>query len=177
MKCLNLHGKDYLNECFTYVSGRLFWKTRPEKHFISRKACRIFNAKFPNREITYIDNDGYIKVNMLGIPYRVHRIIYTMHFGDITEGFDIDHINGIRNDNRIENLRIARRCENLHNSKGHFDSKTGVKGTFVTKTGKILARVMCKGVAKNKLFLNMSDAILWLDDTRKEMHGSFSNNG
>lgn len=177
MKTIKLPSKEYLNECFLYKDGCLFWKERPENHFISVKASRIFNAKFPFKEIRYIDNDGYVKVNMLGRPYRVHRIIYTMYYGEIPYDFDIDHINGIRNDNRIENLRLAKRSENLHNSLGHKDSKTGVKGTWITPSGKILARVMNKGVCKSKLFATMDGAILWLDKTRQGLHGLFSNNG
>ena len=56
-------------------------------------------------------------------------MIWTMHNGDIPEGMQIDHINGIRDDNRIENLRCASRDENMRNrskSKRRFPGVTGV---------------------------------------------------
>lgn len=58
-----------------------------------------------------------------------HRIVWEMHYGKIPEGFEIDHINHIRSDNRIENLRIVSRSENCKNmsiSKANESGFTGV---------------------------------------------------
>ena len=53
--------------------------------------------------------------------YSVHRLVYETFFGEIPEGMVIDHINGIRDDNRIENLRCITQSENAMNaqSNGH----------------------------------------------------------
>ena len=69
-----------------------------------------------------------------------------MHHGPIPDGMDLDHINGIRNDNRIENLRIATRAENLWNKSGKVE---GVKGIYRDKRRKKrpwLARIGVNGV-------------------------------
>ena len=52
-----------------------------------------------------------------GKPYRVHRIICSAFHGKPPTGHDVDHINGIRNDNRPENLRWASRSDNLRGAR------------------------------------------------------------
>jgi hypothetical protein len=61
------------------------------------------------------NNNGYVIVCMDYKMKGAHRIIWEMHNGPIPEGIDIDHINGIRSDNRIENLRLATRSQNIAN--------------------------------------------------------------
>jgi len=47
--------------------------------------------------------------------YLVHRLVWEVVCGKIPNGLMIDHINRIRNDNRIENLRLVTRAGNAHN--------------------------------------------------------------
>lgn len=59
-----------------------------------------------------------------------HRIVYETFKGEIPEGKEIDHINTIRDDNRLENLRIVNRKENMSNplSREHLRlSHLGIK--------------------------------------------------
>lgn len=51
----------------------------------------------------------------------VHRIVYETYVGEITDGMQIDHINDIRNDNRVENLQALTPLENLR--KAHLGKK------------------------------------------------------
>lgn len=44
---------------------------------------------------------------------RVHRIVYETFVGCITEGYVVDHINGDKGDNRLENLRLLTPSQNL----------------------------------------------------------------
>lgn len=46
----------------------------------------------------------------------VHRLLWLMTYGELPDK-DIDHINGIRNDNRLENLRVVTRMQNLWNRR------------------------------------------------------------
>ena len=47
--------------------------------------------------------------------YRVHRLVYKAFVGEIPEGMVIDHIDGNRNNNNINNLRCVSRSENCNN--------------------------------------------------------------
>ena len=58
--------------------------------------------------------NGYIKIVFMGERYRAHRIVWGMHNGEIPDGMQIYHINHVRDDNRIENLRVV---SNKDNSK------------------------------------------------------------
>lgn len=71
---------------------------------------------------------GYYTVNMDGIPRLVHRIIYTLAYGAIPPGMFIDHVNGVRSDNRLENLRIVDRKTNQRNRKMSSSNTSGFVG-------------------------------------------------
>ena len=85
---------------------------------------------------------------MYGKRILEHRVIYEMHHGPIPEGMEIDHINGIRDDNRIENLRVVTRTENQHNVKS-------VKGIcFHKAAGKFMASIT---VDKKQIYLGLHE--------------------
>ena len=63
----------------------------------------------------YKDKDGYQRVNTKIGKKRVHRVIYETFVGPIPDGYEIDHFNNIRDDNRLENLRCVTHKENMNN--------------------------------------------------------------
>lgn len=65
-------------------------------------------------------NRGYLRVCLYRNKnvkeyYSVHRLVYEAIYGEIPDGMQIDHINGNKNDNRIENLRCVTGKENQNN--------------------------------------------------------------
>lgn len=70
---------------------------------------------------------GYAAVGVGKRKLLAHRVIYAIVTGKMPEG-QIDHINGNRVDNRIENLRDVSRSENLHNSKVPKNNSSGFPG-------------------------------------------------
>lgn len=75
------------------------------------------------KRIKYLRNikapDGYERINLYrdGKMKRllVHRLVYEAFVGEIPEGYEIDHINTIRDDNRLSNLRVVTRKGNMAN--------------------------------------------------------------
>jgi hypothetical protein len=127
----------YWNDCFSYNSdGSLTWKVRPETHFPTKKGAVAFNSIYPGKIAGSKIADGYILIGIKGRMVRAHRIVYEMHHGPIPAKMDIDHINGIRSDNRIDNLRIATRSQNLANMQMHPRNTSGAKGVYWHKRAK-----------------------------------------
>lgn len=79
-------------------------------------------------QVGWMNDSGYLITSIKGKKCRVHHIVWELHFGPVSDGFEIDHINRVRHDNRIENLRLATRHEqNLNLSRRLSKSEiTGV---------------------------------------------------
>jgi len=70
---------------------------------------------------------GYAQVWCGGKLLYAHRIVYAIVHGKMPEG-QIDHLNGDRSDNRIENLRDVSKSVNMHNCKKPKDNSSGFTG-------------------------------------------------
>ncbi len=86
-----------------------------------------------------IDNKGYYRVKLykdgISETKKVHRIVAESFFGDIYNK-EIDHINTIKSDNRVDNLRIVTTKENCNNplTKTHYS---------IANIGKVAKKVRC----------------------------------
>ena len=60
------------------------------------------------------DRDGYIRIRIDNVKYAAHRLAWMYIHNDFPKNF-IDHINGIKIDNRICNIRDVTRSENMQN--------------------------------------------------------------
>lgn len=82
---------------------------------------------FSNKKVGWVGDRGYIRCEFLGVGYSMHRIIWLYVYGKWPSG-EIDHINHIRNDNRIENLRVVSNKDNLKNKSLPKSNKSGIMG-------------------------------------------------
>jgi len=109
--------QEYLNSYFYYNNGMLFWKKttkgRIKANHRAGSLCKTHKYRF---------------VGALGKIWSEHRVIYIMKKGAIPEGYQIDHIDGNRSNNKIENLRLATDLQNRHNIKKKKNSKHKYKG-------------------------------------------------
>ena len=81
-------------------------------------------------------SNGYLTASRFGKMYRLHRLAWIHYYGEWPDG-DVDHINGIRSDNRLDNLRVlSRSYNNLNKSKANSQNKLGVLGVSVCKKSK-----------------------------------------
>jgi len=72
--------------------------------------------------------DGYIGILIDSRRYLAHRLAWLYMHNAFPAG-EIDHIDGVRSNNAIANLREATRSENVHNRKGaNKNSKSGFLG-------------------------------------------------
>ncbi|MCP9269869.1 HNH endonuclease [Xenorhabdus sp. XENO-1] len=74
-------------------------------------------------------NNGYITIAVDGRQYRAHRLAWLHVYGKWPNKM-IDHINRIKSDNRIANLREATNAENQRNVEVGKKNKSGFKGVF-----------------------------------------------
>ena len=124
-------------------SGYLIWKTNIGR---GRKRKRAGTKHI----------EGYRSITVRGFRLLEHRLIWLFVYGNFPEG-DIDHINGIRDDNRLINLRNVSRNHNNLNRSGDigvcFYSRDSIwvayigvnymkihLGRFKTKEEAVLAR-------------------------------------
>ena len=81
------------------------------------------------RNVGTLDATGYLRINVDGKAAHVHRLVYQNSYGKIPKGFDVDHVNGIRSDNKIDNLRLVTRSQNMQNMRRpKTGSSSGIKG-------------------------------------------------
>lgn len=74
--------------------------------------------------------DGYVTIRLHGSGYRAHRLAWLLTYGEWPK-YDIDHINRIRNDNRICNLRQVTRSQNNQNASIYKNNTLGIRGVRV----------------------------------------------
>lgn len=122
----DLPDQSVLLENFFYKDGSLFWK----KNASTRRKI--------GSKVGWVEKNGYLRCGIDGKMYRVHRLIYKMHYGHCPEF--LDHINGDRADNRLENLRPATNQQNSANKPQSKINKVGLKGVCVER-GKYKAAI------------------------------------
>jgi len=119
----------YLLESLEYSAdtGALTWLERPQSHFKTLQGHTIFNTRFAGTLAGSVLNTGYKAVKLGAYSYQTHRIIWKMAYGKDPANF-LDHIDGNRANNKLENLREATRLENNRNSRIRKDNSLGFKG-------------------------------------------------
>ncbi|HGA2242514.1 TPA: HNH endonuclease signature motif containing protein [Enterobacter roggenkampii] len=105
------HAPELLRSLFLYdpVTGRL-------QHKANRRRVKAG---------TYADStrraDGYrqVALRLDGKQYQLkaHRVAWILERGAVPDGLQVDHINGIRDDNRLCNLRLVTQRENDQNRR------------------------------------------------------------
>ena len=122
-------------------TGKFKWKVAEPDMFQGGKytperACRAWNAVRSGKPaFTYVSKSGYVQGGVFGKIYLAHRVAYSIHHGCDVNGF-VDHINGVRSDNRIENLRLVSVSGNARNAKRYRTNTSGITGVVWHKASR-----------------------------------------
>lgn len=154
---------DFAREALHYdpVTGLLRWRFRPRHHFARGKDQLIWNVRFAGKEaFSGTNRYGYRVGGLNGKARAAHRVIWLIVHG-IWPAAQVDHKNGVRNDNRIDNLRICTNQQNSYNRRPD-NGAVGLKGV-TEKSGRYRARIHNHG----------RDLHLGDFDTPEEAHAAY----
>jgi len=136
-----MHGitPEMLRELLRYEpdTGKLFWLSRSASMYQSgdqpaaHKAA-AWNARYAGKEALTANCNGYRIGTIFNKPMKSHRVAWAFFYGTWPD--QVDHINGIKNDNRIENLRSVTTQENHRNKPRPRHNTSGVIGVCWSKT-------------------------------------------
>jgi len=159
------YTQELVKKHIRYEDGKLYWID-----FSIRPTAK----KDP---IGYKCKSGYVLMKFMKKTTTVHRIVFLYHHGYLPKC--IDHINGDKSDNRIENLRDATHCQNMMNIGKRSLNRSGYKGvSFHKKSNKWIAQIK-----QNKkhfylgLFENPKEAYEAYCSKASELHGKYVNLG
>lgn len=116
------------------------------------------NQLKPNALAGNLSPRGYIVIRIYAVLYKAHRLAWLYVYGDFPPK-EIDHINHIKNDNRIVNLRLADRITNNRNASKRKDNTSGVVGVTFHKRVKKWQASIGAGSKHLGYFKTMEDAI------------------
>jgi len=105
----------------------------PETGFITRLVTSFTKTVQVGDVVGTPDKNGYLQVSFLLDKFQSHRLAWALHHGEWPPQ-QIDHINGIKYDNRLENLRLANNSQNMANRKA--SGVSGIKGVKKERSGK-----------------------------------------
>jgi len=127
--------------------GRLFWRTAPKDVFPTEAKYSQFylhktwnNQNAGKEALIHTDRHGYRMGMIFKHRVKAHQVVWALHNGEWPTN-SIDHINGCRDDNRIENLRDVPQSESAKNCKRRVDNTTGFVGVYNLPNGKFCAQI------------------------------------
>jgi hypothetical protein len=114
---------------------------------------------------------GYSQLQFNKTNLAAHRVAFALYYGRWPTPC-CDHINCVKTDNRIVNLRECSAIANAHNAGIRRDNKTGVKGVRRNGSG-YTASVSINGAKHRKYFRRLEDAAAYAKQLREQLHGEF----
>ena len=153
--------QEYLKQLFDYQDGQLFRK----------------NGK---SAVIKVGTKRYERITVDGKAYSLHRMVYLWNHGYLPK--IIDHIDGNRENNKIDNLREATQQQNCLNSKHRTTSKSPCKNVYLqapTKNAEwkrnwVVSLMVNKKRKYVGSFENLELADLVAHEARNLYHGHFA---
>lgn len=138
-------------------TGVVAWKAKPSRNI--RVGAPVGSV-----------SRGYLKTRVRGTEYMVHRLAWALHYGQWPE-HEIDHINGVKSDNRIANLRDVPRKVNAQNiRRPKANNKAGAIGV-VLDHGRYSARITIDGRCRHiGMFGTLDEAHQAYLNVKRQLH-------
>lgn len=134
--------QDRVHRLFTYSDGVLVWNPRPLSDFASKGSWSTWHSRFANKTAGGVKTNGYVYIQCDGKRHLEHRLVWLYHNGYLPPD-SVDHINRKREDNRIENLRLATTRQNAENTRQNRSGYPGVH--WSARRSKWVAAAKVKG--------------------------------
>jgi len=126
--------REYISTLLRYDpdTGDLYWRvTKSPKAAAGQKAGSV-------------NQHGHVNLQIDKKMYAAHQIVFLLHHGYIPK--EIDHINRVKTDNRIENLRPCTSTQNKGNIGLLRTNSTGIRGVSRnSRSGKYHAQIKING--------------------------------
>lgn len=168
LKVLPLPALDEIEQAFNYDQGAGLIRWRSHKNRTDLQGTIAGN----------LDSAGHRQIKYRGRTYMASRLIWKLKYKEDPPA-QIDHVNGARDDNRIENLRAATACENARNAGLRSDNTSGFKGVAFDKKERLYrAHIAVNGKTKYLgQFLTANQASMARCAAACELHGDFACSG
>lgn len=157
-----LHSPETLRQLLRYEpeTGKLFWIARDSRWFKTDGWRDAWNTRWAKAEaFSSISNNGYRVGHVLSEKYQAHQVAWVIYYGEWPN--IIDHIDGDKLNNKIDNLRNVDAATNHRNrviSKVNISGAAGVG--WVHKAGKWVARIRENGKTTTLgAFVDYEDAV------------------
>lgn len=136
---------------------------------------KFFDKKGNERRMI-IDHRGYLRFSSGRFGTVIaHRAAWAIYYGEVPKQH-IDHIDGDKKNNRIDNLRLCTHNQNQHNQGIRATNKSGYKGvSFMKSINKWHAQICCNSkVMHLGSYEHKEDAAHAYDKAALEFHGEFA---
>lgn len=144
---------------YDYETGVLYWRWR-----VNGRVPKTLEAGRQRKSSS--GGYGYLDVQVHGRVYPVHRVVMLMCYGFYGEGLEVDHINHVRNDNRLVNLRFVTHGGNMRNKSVSSKNTSGVNGVYFAKANKkYVAQIK---VNRKRIHLGMFDTLEEAAEARRQ---------
>ena len=117
-----LPSVEYLAARIRFDGGQFYWSDH--EHALRRLVGRRLAQKR--------HSNGYLSIRLNSVTIMVHRAIWALHYGEWPKG-ELDHLDGDKLNNRVENLRDGTKAQNMRNQKVRKDSTSGFPGVHFCK--------------------------------------------